>query len=492
MQYLLEVPPEQWGYRHRLYNQQWANPVAPGDWDNKIVFVTGGLSSDQYAMKLDNALFVSSMGYRGGGTGGVSMSQGFNVKGPTGNRTITIPHTAIRLSGWDTLTSSMRAEDWMVKRGPAYEALIRGVGVYPDGVTQFTPDLGWYDPESPALGALSYEDANKLWNPARPWPYGGYPTDGTVAWPGLGWTHEATAGIFRPGVPHVVEIFFSDQVSRPIDQEQDVVNKTVDPDGLYGPWGDNPKGPRLISVWAAPYGEEPVLLQYTGSNGRNGPSMIPSRALHRASGSNGATISGTDDPVLFKIQENAISQSRSNCGFMVVGALDGFPEPTATSLYALRANPSGSLLTQYTAIASNKLANPGTVHNWGGGLVMGFAKGQLSLAAYRPAQPSKNWQYAILRTEYTGQTITTVNGYDSLLGSVTAPVHRFDFANPLPVVPRARAADYTGDCFNVIFSKEMQRPLGRSIKYGQVIFSMSQIPFPGHLDKPLPWPEPWA
>jgi hypothetical protein len=131
---------------------------------------------------------------------------------------------------------------------------------------------------------------------------------------------------------------------------------------------------------------------------------------------------------------------------------------------------------------------------------MGFAKGELAGVAYRPAQPSKNWQYAILRTSYTGQTITTVNGYlsasnlasDPVPWSVTGPVHKFEFANPFPVVPRARAADYTGDCFNVIFNKELQRPLGRSIKFGQVIISMSQVPFPGHLDKPLPWPEPWT
>jgi hypothetical protein len=415
---LIEVPPEQWGYRHRLYNQQWANPVPPGDWDNKILFVTAGQTSDQYAVKLDNSLFFSSMGYRDSRTGGVGMALGVTVKGPTGDRSITLAHTAVRRPGWDTLTSSMRADDWMVKRGPAYQALISGVGVYPDGVTRFTPDLGWYDPESPALGALGYEDANKIWNPARQWPYGGYPTDGTVAWPD------------------------------------------------------------------------------TGSNGRNGPSMIPSRAFHRASGANGATTDA-DDSMLFKMQENAIDENRSNCGFMIVGALDGFPEPTSTSFHALRAQPPGSgsankLIGQYVAIAVNKGANPGTVHNWGGGLVMGFAKGELAGAAYRPAQTGKNWQYAILRTSFTGQTITTVNAYDPLLGSVTAPVHRFDFANPLPVVPRARSADYIGDCFNVIFNKELQRPLGRQLKYGQVIYSMSQIPFPGHLDKPLPWPEPWT
>jgi hypothetical protein len=60
--------------------------------------------------------------------------------------------------------------------------------------------------------------------------------------------------------------------------------------------------------------------------------------------------------------------------------------------------------------------------------------------------------------------------------------------HPMPAAPRARSADYVGDCFNQLFNFDALRPLGNEVGYGEIIFSMKPIPFPGHLDKPLPPP----
>lgn len=85
--------------------------------------------------------------------------------------------------------------------------------------------------------------------------------------------------------------------------------------------------------------------------------------------------------------------------------------------------------------------------------------------------------------------ITVPNAYQDGAANVTAHVHKMTMKDPLPVVPRAREADYAGDCINVIFTADTLRPLGREIGYGEIIFSMKPIPFPGHLGTALsmPW-----
>jgi hypothetical protein len=488
LQFILRVPAYHWGYMHRLFYQPpYVAGVSIADRDNKIVFVNGGYNPGQWAIKLDHTFLLSSMGYRGTSTGGVSGALEQNVRGNTVSGTprdkITLAHTALTPpGGYPALTAANTAEEWMMSRGPSATAMAWGLGIFPNGTSQpgAKREFDWYDPEDVRLNGMSYADANKLSNPARAYPYGGFPTNGQYPYHELPWPSGFQSGVLRPDVPHVVQVMLSEQVDAPVDQDAGIS------------WNDDTrKGPRITAIWASALGDPPRLLVYTGSNGRNGPSMIPSRAMHRASGANGVTIPA-DTATQFKMQENAVEDNRSNCGFMVVGALDGFADPVhdgdTTVFYALRANPEGDLPTQYVDTAIRKFVDPGTVHNFGGDLGMGFAKGELSGAAYLPAQPKRNWQFKIRRTEYAGRSITVPNAYRTDLALVTAAVHKITLDTATPVLPRARAADYIGDCFNVLFARDHGKPLGRQIQYGEVLFGLKWIPWPRHLGVQPEWP----
>ena len=494
MQFVLRIPEAHYTYMHRLYYRPpYVSGITFQDRDNKIVFVCGGSAPSEYALKIDHGFVLTAMGYRGTATGGVSGAIVQNVRGNTlsglPREQVTFPHSALKPpGGYAALTAANTAEEWMMSRGPSATAMAWGLGIFPNGITEpgDRREFDWYDPEDVRLSGLglTYEDANKLTNQARNYPYGGFKSDGTAPYNGLPWPTGFQSGLLRADVPHVVQVMLSEQVDAPVDQDT-VIN-----------WNDDSlKGPRITAVWAAPLGDPPKLLTHTGSNGRNGPSMTPSRAFHRASGVNSATIPA-DTATQFKFQENAIGEDRSNCGFMVVGALDGFPEPAyesgTTVFYALRANPSGDLLTQYVKVAGNKAVDPGIINNFGGDLGMGFAKGDLSAAAYRPAQPGREWQYRILRTEYTGRNATVPNAYRTDLAPVAAPVHKVTLDVETPVMPRARSASYIGDCFNVLFHPDFGHPFGREIQYGEVLFGLKWIPWPRHLNAAPEWPEEWS
>jgi hypothetical protein len=494
MQWVMRIPAYHYGYMHRVFYQPtYVAGVSKGNRDNKIVFITGGQSNDQYAIKLDHNFMLAAMGYRLGSTSGVSGALEVRT---LGRDDIVIQHTALRPpGGLPALSSANSSEEWMVARGPSAFAMVYGMGLYPNGKDQpkAYQEFDWYHTEDSRLAeqGLAYLDANKLTNPNRGFYYGGFPTDGSYPYNELAWPTGHLSGVFRPDVPHVVQVMVSEQ----IDSYNGIV-AAVDDDRNIGWNDDSLKGPRITAVWAAPLGDTPKLLFHTGSNGRNGPSMIPSRAFHRAGGVDGQTASG-DQATSFQFQENAIAEDRSNCGFMVVGALDGFDEPAydgdTTVFYALRANPSGALVPeQYTGSATNKTVDPGAVHNFGGGTGIGFAKGDLSLNDYRPAKPGQRWQYRILRTEWAGRSVTAPNAYRTDLASVTAPVHKITLSGATPVLPRARSASYAGDCFNWMTHIDDQKPLGRQIQFGEVLFGLKWIPWPRHLNFAPEWPAEWT
>jgi hypothetical protein len=453
-----------------FFTPPWPVGVSVGDRDNKICFVTGGQSSDQFALKLDHTMIITTMGYRNSSST-VGYGRTVSVKG---KEKIILPHTALDFGG-PALTSANRSEDWMKRYGPSAEALVYGRGVHPDGVNRAQPKWEWRHPGLPG----DYLQNNRLSNPDNNHPYGGFPVDGRPVWPDFDWPANALAGVLRANTPMVVQCMVSDQISRPINQDTLVQGGTT-----------RPFGPRITALWASQLGDPPTLLGFVGSNPeRGGPGMIPSRAMHRGSGD--LEASPADDGTLFKIQENAIAEDRSNCGYMIVGALDGFPEPTNREFYALRANPESgaSLRGDYVGSRTNKSVDPGSVQNFGGGLGMGWATGELRTL---DRNPGKNWQFRIESTEYTGQHVTVPNAYNSTLALVSGPVHKFRLARATSVVPRARSADYIGDCINVLFVHEDQRPFGRQLGYGEVMFGLKPPPWPRHPTAQLPWPQEWT
>lgn len=480
LQFLL-CPFDDWLYysNRQFFSPPWTTGVSIGYRTNKIVFVNGGDAYDQFAILLSHTFALTALQQRNGAYGGYSRS--VVVKGGS---QLGLIHTAIDTGG-DPVASGARSEDWMRRYGPMTRAFTMGTGVYPDGVTPAAPEWRWRHAAHPDLTTLdiSYLRANQLDAPDNNYPYGGFVRDGRPPFPELDLPADCTAGLLRSDTPMVVQIMISDQINAPVNQDAIISWPGV----TLG------YGPRITAMWASKLGDPPTLLAYTGSNpDKNGPAIYPSRAFHRSSASTlTSEISTGDAPTQFKIQENAIDEDRANCGFMIVGALDGFPEPTTQEFYALRANPSGGLLGQYVAIRTNKAVNPGSVENFGCGLGMGWAIGDLESLDV-PAVSEQKWQYRIERTWFTGQTVTVPNAYSTTLAPVTAAVHKFRLATATSVAPRAREAGYAGDCINVLFTNEDGRPLGRQLGFGEVLFGLEWIPWPRHPTVEMPWPAAWT
>jgi hypothetical protein len=479
LQYQMWVPDSWNWYRPRTWSDEFTTGVDRGNRATKQVFFNGGESDGQFALGLSENTGSIRAIYKDGTSFGNAAKEI-----STGTGRFDFPHSAINIASAPEPVSGAGVEGYMVKYGPSAKPLVYGDGMRVNGVA-VSPFAGWRPPTDPIVGGNGNYPApgNSLTNPARNYPYGGWPTDGSKPFPLMGWTDAAAAGILRPGRMHTIEVMFTAQASAPINQAGRI------------PSQKNPIGPCFVACWAAPTGEPPQLLWHTGSGDSAYPALSRSRALHRGSGNLDTTTA--DDYCILKSQDNSTAEDRSNCGFMVVGALDGFPEPTATEFYALRANPTGRLEGPYVGNSSNKAVDPGNMDNWGAYLAMGFARGDLRTAAPMDTGTLNKsaWQYIVEKTEpasalgFPNAFLTVPNSYQNGVTNVSAWVHKFTMLEPMPLAPRARSADYLGDCFNQKFTHDWLTPLGIEIGYGEIIFSMKPIPFPGHLGTPLarPW-----
>jgi hypothetical protein len=456
----------------------WADPpmingIKTNVRSTKDVFVNGGASGGQFAIgRQDNCGIIRAVYTDGGSFGGQIFTRRVLREDQD------FAHPSIDDTTKPLPVSGDSVEPYLRRYGPTKQALRYGTSMRVDGAA-ISPTHRWYSPHEDFIGGVeNYAFRNTLAYQGRNYPYGGFSLDGQKPLPDLGWSDYATSGIMRPRRPHVIEVMYTVQTSAPVNQTDRIPSQKT------------PQGPCFIACWAAPLGDEPVLLWQSGNGTGNShyPALLPARALHRASGNLETTTA--DDFTIFKDQDNSTFEDRSNCGYMIVGALDGFPEPTASVFYALRANTGAGVKLEgpYVINPTNKAVDAGPMEGYGDYSVIGWARGELSGPSYRPADSGQNFQYVVEKTEYTGQIITVPNSYQDGAASVSAHVHKYTMLNPLPVVPRAREAGYLGDCFNQLFGPDALRPLGRTVSYGEIIFSMKPIPFPGHLGKALPMP----
>jgi hypothetical protein len=252
------------------------------------------------------------------------------------------------------------------------------------------------------------------------------------------------------------------------------------------PGGD----PVFVAMWAAPYGEEPMLIGYTSPGEQPGPGWIPSRL-------------NDDRNPIFKFQQ-ASGDDHSSFGMRVIGPEQGGIPPNAQAFTVAKyapaharkpgTDPLGATSARYYKRDLNQHFNPGRMQSWGKGVAIGFTSGALTDAAYVPRHPFldrslasaelQNFKQAvILDTAYYGREVDLPNGK-------SAELHRIVLEQPLPVAPAV------GDCLAVGGRIHKGHGIERDLPgfsesrqyYDEVLFGIDPIPFPHQASVPLPMP----
>lgn len=252
------------------------------------------------------------------------------------------------------------------------------------------------------------------------------------------------------------------------------------------PGGD----PVFVAMWAAPYGEKPMLIGYTSVGEQPGPGWIPSRL-------------NDDRNPIFKFQQ-ASGDDHAQMGMRVIGPEQGGIDPTPDHFTVARftpahqrkvgADPNGSTSDRYYTKRMNQHFNPGRMPGWGRGVALGFTSGALTDPAFMPRHPflsramtadelRNHKQAVILDTAYYGRSVELPNG-------TTAELHRIVLEQPLPIAPAP------GDCLAV--GGRMHKGMGEEYDlpgfsetrqyYDELTFGIDPIPFPHHPRTPLPMP----
>lgn len=449
-------------YRRSRHSSMQRFPILNYSDSLKLIFINGGQSGSQVAARM---LFQSVMGtmFYSGSTPTPGWKNWLSVAGTSHEF-----ETGLDL-GTPAVTSTSPLEQAIQRYGPSGRAMFRGTFTREGGITPVI-DRDWIPPTHPnATGDWATD--NSLAAPWRGYQYEGF--SGALPYEGFTWSDVTSAGLFRPNTWHVFEALVSVQVRQPVNASV-LVPSQVDP-----------VGPVFVAFWMAPRGEPLQNIGYlgmphTGNLSRRGP------------GHYGFDWNPDSKNCTFKYQD-ANDETMSCTGFVLVGAAEGFAEPTTTTFYALRAISPGKLQPTDVApfLGDAKSFNPGSVDDFGAGAVVNFASGVLYNTAYWPDNPAldgdrtvRNFggQYVVTRTEYTGQQTTVVNPWPGATGTVTGPVHKF-------TVETMHAAPSAGDRLVFVAVTDVNAPQSmREVSYGELIFSMEPIPAPGHLGTPLPMP----
>jgi len=443
----------------------------------KLLFVTGGQSTDQIAVTMYGPGVLHGFFYHGSGV--TDIGRDVRILG-----TLTEFNHSNNDTGTPTITSTTPLERAMERYGVVGRNIVSGRGLRPDGQDVWCGNVtspvavlpDWVPPDVAATYGQSSADANLLSSGWRRYPFGGFPAGtGTYPYPELAWTDNMLGGIMRPDSWHVIEGMVSAQVDAPVDVDS-VITALTEP--------VQPINPRFFALWAAVRGDEPKLIGYAGRGGNRGPGLIPSNS-HRPVKSSDNSLGA---PFILKWQD-ANTDTRYHTHFVVIGAESGYANPTSTEFYAVRANPPQGVTpaasTGYSATYINKggewAFDPGTMHNFAAGSAIGWCTGSLNGASYRPVVYDPFWyktggQYIVNSSEYQGASATITNPFTGAL--VTAPVHKF-------TTETMALAPAVGNACIWISYVDVNMP-DNEFYWGEVIFSMEPIPFPGHLDKPLP------
>ncbi len=425
--------------------------------NHKMFFVSGGQSTDQIAVCCGGGVGqIHPLFYTGNATNDFS-SRRTTLGG-------SVDFACVVDKGSPAVTSSSPTQDFMRRYGPAPSAMYRGTGFTENGVP-VEPLENWVPPDVAAAHGLTASAANFLTASFRGYPYGGYNhAPGSLPMPAIGWDHELVASLMRANAWHVIEILVSVQMDAPVnDNALRLATKA-------------PVGPTFVAIWAAPRGEVPVCIGYTNGGDGAGPAWNPARSYQASEAT----------PPVVKFQD-ATEDDVANCGFVVLGLDQGFPAPTDREFYAMRCNPDGNL--PRAPKPTNKGIDPGTFHNFGAGSAVAFGTGPLSSEDFYPTPPTPSakvsgGQYLVERTEYAGQQYTlAVNPWPGSTTPATAPVHKFVTVEAMGLAPQP----LDGFAWLALVDVTAASSL-RDWAYGEVIYSMEPVPFPGFLNAELPMP----
>lgn len=458
---------------------------------NKLVFVTGGQTSDQVAIVNGNMIGLLRPYFQNG-----NANPGWKL---------VRPHKGYPDEDfWCPAIDNAASGEPVASSTVPYESMLRRYG-YSTGENQMTEPLQSYwsetitDPpaeyqalpgfrrsthilpnEAEALGVDSYE-VNLLSQAWRSYPYGGFDEATKKYLPLLNIPTETWAGGLEPDRWHVVEMLFSDQYDAPVNDS--AIRYAV----------KEPCYPRFVALWAAPLGEAPKLLGYTNQgqvasgpiSQSVGPGAIPSRLCDQ-------------NPILLKWQ-NSEYDGVCYSGWMVIGPSyhPSAMEPTATQFDVILYHTVTSTLREdfgaYTT-NSNRTSVWASADGWGDDSTLGFTKGALAAPAYRPPLPFNpldqglsggQWgiyhQAEILSTRLIGASATTPGG-------LVRQIHRVTMREALPLVPVAATSPTDIQDGFVAHHINDRKSQDKRLYYGPTILSVDPIPFPGHLGTPLPTP----
>jgi hypothetical protein len=480
---------------------------------NKFVFVTGGQTMDQVAITTDRKTGIIKFYLQGSGNDSPDKertdSLAYRTWSTYGVRA-QFQHTAINL-GTPSVSTRISSEEMCRLFGPSFGILATGNGFTGAPRPEMPTDhrghrltmVGSNYLNSYELKQLGYGDGDEVDWTGHPWrqmPYGSFDlTSGKVFKDLSGMDQGQFAGVWNPTKWKVIEVLVTAQEDYPAN---DPALKT----GVAGIYGY----PLHAAVWAADYGEPPVLLAYTNSGDPQTLPYVPDHTLTDA-----GTVTGTQTSMVFKWQD-ANNEAYSGAGFMVVGpGVDArCMTPTATefdiilhprSQLGVGTLPYEPTTTKFRAegmASSPGSFNPGTRDGWGCHCPIGFRSGTLTAGTYDPINPHTGalvpsslqwgWGHGVIKEtiyELEGRPgFTITDPYDG----ATRQVHRVRMKSALPVAPAS------GDCAVINFrmsymgSDKIRNLPGHPearLRYTELIYSFDPIPFPGHLSTPLamPW-----
>ena len=279
-------------------------------------------------------------------------------------------------------------------------------------------------------------------------------------------------GLMQPDRWITFQLMFSDQIDAAANDDK--LRRAED--GALG-------FPRFVALWGAPYGEAPQLIGYTNCGDDAGPAMVPSRL--------------TDDRPLINKRQDANGDDYASDPNEVLGAAQGFPEPTRESFYIARNRRAmtpvkdGGLAVS-TRYFSRKNAHwrAGRLPNYGAGHPLAFTSGALAGLEFLPThrvngrklnaeELRRHKQYEIASTEYAGRSVV-INGED-------CPVHLVRLAEIPPIAPAAGDGVIIGlGTTSRTGTERLRHYPDARMYYAEPTLSTRWIPFPHQPDVPMP------